>query len=53
MQGLSHFPLYYFKKRYPIPLVSETIDRLSKARYLTKVDVTSTFNRMKIAEGDE
>ena len=41
------------KNRYPIPLVSETLDRLSKARYFTKVDVISAFNRIRIAKGDE
>lgn len=41
------------KNRYPIPLISETLDRLSKARYFTKVDVIAAFNRIRIAEGDE
>lgn len=41
------------KNRYPIPLISETLDRLSKARYFTKLDVISAFNRIRIAKGDE
>ncbi|KAI0993387.1 Transposon Tf2-6 polyprotein [Podosphaera aphanis] len=41
------------KNRYPIPLISETLDRLSKARFFTKVDVISAFNRIRIAKGDE
>ena len=41
------------KNRYPIPLVSETLDRLSKARYFTKLDVISAFNRIRVAKGDE
>lgn len=41
------------KNRYPIPLISETLDRLSNARYFTKLDVISAFNRIRIAEGDE
>ncbi|KAI1000932.1 hypothetical protein K3495_g7266 [Podosphaera aphanis] len=41
------------KNRYPIPLISETLDRLSKAKYFTKLDVISAFNRIRIAKGDE
>ncbi|KAI1006053.1 hypothetical protein K3495_g2163 [Podosphaera aphanis] len=41
------------KNCYPIPLISETLDRLSKARYFTKLDVISAFNRIRIAKGDE
>ncbi|POS82307.1 hypothetical protein EPUL_006356, partial [Erysiphe pulchra] len=41
------------KNRYPIPLISETLDRLSKAQYFTKLDVIAAFNRIRIAEGDE
>ena len=41
------------KNRYPLPLVSETLDRLSKARYFTKLDIIAAFNKLRIAEGDE
>ncbi|KAI0999593.1 hypothetical protein K3495_g8606 [Podosphaera aphanis] len=41
------------KNRYPLPLVSETLDRLSKAKYFTKIDVIAAFNRIRIAKGDE
>ena len=41
------------KNRYPIPLISETLDRLSKAKFFTKVDVIAAFNRIRIAKGDE
>ncbi|KAI1000918.1 hypothetical protein K3495_g7280 [Podosphaera aphanis] len=34
------------KNRYPIPLISETLDSLSKAKYFTKLDVISAFNRI-------
>ncbi|KAI0996656.1 hypothetical protein K3495_g11527 [Podosphaera aphanis] len=40
------------KNWYPIPLISETLDRLSKAKYFTKLDVISAFNRIRIAKGD-
>jgi hypothetical protein len=33
------------KNRYPIPLIRETLDRLCRARYYTKLDIISAFNR--------
>ena len=41
------------KNRYPIPLIQETLNRLSKARIYTKLDIIHAFNRLRIAEGDE
>src|SRR5258708_2395098 len=41
------------KTRYPLPLIQETLQRLSKAVFFTKLDVVSAFNRLRIAEGDE
>jgi RNase H-like domain found in reverse transcriptase/Reverse transcriptase (RNA-dependent DNA polymerase) len=41
------------KNRYPIPLLSETLARLSRAKYFTKIDIIAAFNRLRIAEGDE
>src|SRR5437667_1473928 len=41
------------RNRYPIPLIQETLDRLSKARYFTKLDIIAAFNRIRIREGDE
>jgi hypothetical protein len=41
------------KNRYPLPLIQETLDRLSQAKYYTKLDIISAFNRIRIAEGHE
>ncbi|MCW5171389.1 reverse transcriptase family protein, partial [Burkholderia cenocepacia] len=41
------------KNRYPIPLLQETLDRLSKAKYFSKFDIRGAFNRLRIAKGDE
>ena len=41
------------KNRYPIPLVRETLSKLSGKQYFTKLDVISAFNRIRIAEGHE
>ncbi|KAI0992709.1 hypothetical protein K3495_g15477 [Podosphaera aphanis] len=40
------------KNRYSLPLISETLSQLSKARYYTKPDIISAFNKLQIKEGD-
>ena len=41
------------KNRYPIPLISETLERIKGCKFFTKLDVIAAFNRIRIAEGDE
>jgi hypothetical protein len=41
------------KNRYPIPLLQETLSRLSKAKFYSKFDIIAAFNKLRIAEGDE
>ena len=41
------------KNRYPLPLIAETLNRLSKAKIFTKLDIIAAFNRLRIREGDE
>ena len=41
------------KNRYPLPLIPETLNRLSRAKVFTKLDIISAFNRLRIREGDE
>ena len=41
------------KNRYSLPLVSETLSQLSKAKLYTKLDIISAFNKLRIKEGDE
>ena len=41
------------KNRYPLPLIYKTLDRLAKARYFIKLDIIATFNRIRVAKGDE
>ncbi|KAI0993328.1 hypothetical protein K3495_g14856, partial [Podosphaera aphanis] len=39
--------------RYPLPLIKETLAKLSKARWFTKLDVRAAFHKLRIKEGDE
>lgn len=41
------------KNRYPLPLISEILDRLTGAKYFSKIDVKDTYYRIRIKEGDE
>ena len=41
------------KNRYPLPLISELVDRLSGAKVFTKMDVRWGYNNIRIKEGDE
>ena len=41
------------KNRYPLPLVQETLQAISKAKYFTKLDVVAAFNKLRVAEGHE
>jgi hypothetical protein len=41
------------KNCYPLPLIQETLARLSRAKIYTKLDVIAVFNRIRITEGQE
>ena len=41
------------KNKYPLPLIAETLNRLSRAKIFTKLDIIAAFNRLRIKEGDE
>ncbi|KAH0606065.1 uncharacterized protein H6S33_004522 [Morchella sextelata] len=39
------------KNRYPLPLIRETLDRLSKVKWYTKLDLRQGYNQIRMAEG--
>jgi len=41
------------KNRYPLPLIWETLIRISKAQFFTKLDVSRAYNLIRMAEGEE
>ena len=41
------------KDRYPLPLINETLERIGKARWFTKLDVIAAFHKIRIAKGQE
>jgi hypothetical protein len=42
-----------FQNRYPLPLIKETLKRLAKVRYYTKINVRAAFHRLRIKEENE
>jgi Reverse transcriptase (RNA-dependent DNA polymerase) len=41
------------KNSYPLPLISEIMDKLKGAKYFTKLDVHWGYNNVQIRKGDE
>lgn len=41
------------KNRYPLPLISEIMNRLKDTRYFSKFDIRWGYNNVRIKEGDE
>ena len=41
------------KDRYPLPLINDTLERISGATWFTKLDVIAAFHKIRIEEGSE
>jgi hypothetical protein len=41
------------KNRYPLPLVTEIMDRVTGANYFSKIDLKDAYHRIRIKAGDE
>ena len=41
------------KNRYPLPLISELLDRLKDSKVFTKLDLRVGYNNVRIRDGDE
>lgn len=41
------------KDRYPLPLIHETLERVGKAKWFTKLDVSAAFHKVRIQKGQE
>jgi hypothetical protein len=41
------------KNRYPLPLISETLDQLAGARIFSQLDLRDAYHRIRIRLGDE
>jgi len=41
------------KNCYPLPLIGELLDRMSRAKVLFKFDIHDGYNRLRMAPGEE
>lgn len=41
------------KNAYPLPLISELVDKLKGAQYFSKLDLRSGYNNIRIKDGDQ
>ena len=41
------------KDRFPLPLIQETLGVISKAKWLTKLDISAAFYKIRMAKGEE
>jgi hypothetical protein len=41
------------KNRYPLSLINEILNKLSKARFFIKLDLRDIYYRIRIKRGDE
>ena len=39
------------KDRYPLPLIKEILNGISKIRYFIKLNITAVFYKIRIAKG--
>ncbi len=39
------------RDRYPLPLISETLRNLTRARWFIKLNITAAFHKIRMAEG--
>ena len=39
------------KNQYPLLLIKETLNGISKVRYFIKLDITTTFHKIRITKG--
>ena len=41
------------KDRYPLPYINETFERISRAKWFTKLNVIAAFYKIRIREGNK
>jgi hypothetical protein len=52
-QDYRYLNEHTIKNAYPLPLISELLDKLKGARQFTKLDVWWGYNNIRIREGDQ
>ena len=53
VQDYRYLNSWMIRNNYPLPLISELVDKVGKAKYFTKFDLRWGYNNVWIKEGDE
>ena len=53
VQDYRHINDWTVKNNYPLPLISELVDKARSAKVFTKLDLRWGYNNVRIKEGDE
>ncbi len=53
VQDYRQLNSHTIKNQYPLPLISDTVDKLQNAKIFTKFDVRWGYNNVRIKKGDE
>ena len=52
-QDYRYLNEWMIKNAYPLPLISELMDKIKDGKYFTKLDIRWGYNNVRIKEGDE
>ena len=52
-QDYKYLNDWTIKNWYPLPLITDLINKLKNAKYFTKLDVRAGYNNIQIRKGDE
>jgi len=53
VQDYCHINQWTIKNRYPLPLITDILDRVGKKKVFTKLDMRWEYNNVRIKEEDE
>ena len=53
VQDYQYLNSWTIRNNYPLPLISELVDKVGKAKYFTKFDLRWGYNNVQIKKGDE
>jgi len=53
VQDYHHVNQWTVKNGYPLPLITDILDRVGKRKVFTKLDLRWEYNNVRIKEGDE
>jgi transposase InsO family protein len=53
VQDYRYLNEHTVKNNYPLPLISQLVDKLKGAKWFTKIDLRWGYNNVRIKEGDE